>query len=438
VTSGSQCRRDDSSAAATSSIHLISSSLLISATSTFALVSLLCPAPGLTLPHSLSALLLQLLTPLLVFSSRLISHPLAMASAASRPGVGHVNASNPAVKRIMREYAEFSASYASAVSSGSDIDVVAAPLEDNLFEWHFTLRGPPSTAFASGLYHGRILLPSNYPFRPPDVVLLTPSGRFEIGKKICLSISSFHPANWQPSWSIRTVLTALTAFFPTPAAGAIGSLDYTETEKAALAVKSRHFTCTHCKLTNEQIMESARQRQLQQQQQTAAASTSTSSHSSTASATPATPVAPISPSPPPSDRTPAVTLPKPDAPSATVEPPSAPPAASSVTSPATSTSAAAPAVSSLSSSSSPAPPASSSSSSSESAAGIAQPAAAVASSSSASAAVVDIATAPSKLSRVTVLLSLLIFALLMRKLFGHLLRLHSSSSGLQHSTSSLY
>ena len=178
--------------------------------------------------------------------------------------VSHANASNPAVKRIMREYAEFQQSYAQlrrrpAASSASPpppLDVVAHPLDDNLFEWHFTLRGAAGSPYAAGLYHGRILLPSTYPFRPPDVVLLTPSGRFEVGKKICLSISSFHPANWQPSWSIRTVLTALMAFFPTPAAGAIGSLDYTDAEKVALAGKSGAYTCPQCKQSNADIMRS--------------------------------------------------------------------------------------------------------------------------------------------------------------------------------------
>lgn len=51
----------------------------------------------------------------------------------------------------------------------------ACPLEDNLFEWHFTVRGPPSTEFEGGLYHGRILLPSQYPMQPPNIILLTVS-----------------------------------------------------------------------------------------------------------------------------------------------------------------------------------------------------------------------------------------------------------------------
>lgn len=51
----------------------------------------------------------------------------------------------------------------------------ASPLEDNLFEWHFTVQGPPSTDFEGGVYHGRILLPPEYPMKPPNIILLTVS-----------------------------------------------------------------------------------------------------------------------------------------------------------------------------------------------------------------------------------------------------------------------
>lgn len=49
----------------------------------------------------------------------------------------------------------------------------AHPLEDNLFEWHFTMRGPPSSEFEGGVYHGRILLPTEYPMKPPNIIILT-------------------------------------------------------------------------------------------------------------------------------------------------------------------------------------------------------------------------------------------------------------------------
>lgn len=48
-------------------------------------------------------------------------------------------------------------------------------LQDNLFEWHFTVRGPMDTDFDGGIYHGRILLPADYPMKPPSVILLTVS-----------------------------------------------------------------------------------------------------------------------------------------------------------------------------------------------------------------------------------------------------------------------
>ncbi len=75
-----------------------------------------------------------------------------------------------------------------------------------------------------GIYHGRIILPPEYPFKPPSFIMVSPSGRFETGVKICLSMSSHHPEHWQPSWSVRVALVALIAFLPTSGHGAIGSL----------------------------------------------------------------------------------------------------------------------------------------------------------------------------------------------------------------------
>ena len=110
------------------------------------------------------------------------------------------------VKRIMREVREMQ----------SDVEkqteppwIFAEPLGDNLFEWHFTIQGPPETPYACGLYHGRIVLPNEYPFKPPNIYISTPNGRFQTNQKICLNVTGFHPEFWQPAWGIRTVLTAL-------------------------------------------------------------------------------------------------------------------------------------------------------------------------------------------------------------------------------------
>jgi ubiquitin-conjugating enzyme E2 J1 len=123
---------------------------------------------------------------------------------------------------------------------------VAAPLEHDMLEWHFTIRGADGTDFAGGIYHGRILLPPDYPYKPPHILFLTPTGRFETHTKICLSFSAYHPELWQPAWGIRLILEALIAFLPTPADGAIGALDWSAAERKKLAVASRDFFCPTC------------------------------------------------------------------------------------------------------------------------------------------------------------------------------------------------
>ena len=141
------------------------------------------------------------------------------------------NQRNPAVKRILREMREMAEDASPAFH--------AEAVEEDIFEWHFAILGAEDSEFEGGIYHGRVLLPPEYPFKPPSFVLLTPSGRFETNTKICLSITQHHPEHWQPSWSVRTALTAVRAFMPSPAEGAVGSLDYTKEERRALAERSR-------------------------------------------------------------------------------------------------------------------------------------------------------------------------------------------------------
>jgi ubiquitin-conjugating enzyme E2 J1 len=147
------------------------------------------------------------------------------------------NKRNASVKRILQEVKELQGQ--GKDNASAPLDIAAEALEENIFEWHFAIRGANGSEFEGGIYHGRILLPPEYPFKPPDFVMLTPSGRFQVGKRICLSISQHHPEHWQPSWSVRTALMALIAFMPTPGEGALGSLDYTKEEKIELAAKSR-------------------------------------------------------------------------------------------------------------------------------------------------------------------------------------------------------
>lgn len=173
------------------------------------------------------------------------------------------NTRNPAVKRIMQEIKE--------MQSDSSREFIAQALEDDIFEWDFVIRGPPDTEFEGGIYHGRILLPPEYPFKPPGFMMLTPNGRFETGVKICLSISSHHPEHWQPSWSVRTALTAMIAFMPSPGQGALGSLDYSKEERKSLALKSRAEVPKFGSAERQKVLEELHNRMMDLQEESGSA-----------------------------------------------------------------------------------------------------------------------------------------------------------------------
>jgi hypothetical protein len=52
---------------------------------------------------------------------------------------------------------------------------------------------------AGGWYHGKLKFPPDYPFAPPGIMMHTPSGRFEVNMRLCLSMSDYHPETWQAS-----------------------------------------------------------------------------------------------------------------------------------------------------------------------------------------------------------------------------------------------
>ncbi|KAI2989598.1 hypothetical protein CBS147345_10613 [Aspergillus niger] len=147
---------------------------------------------------------------------------------------------SPSTRRLLKESAD--------LQTNPSPYFHAAPVsESNLFDWHFTLLGPPPPSpYAGGIYHGRITLPPTYPLRPPSFRFLTPSGRFEVNREICLSISGHHEETWQPAWGIRTALIALRSFMDGDAKGQVGGLDVGEEVRRAYARSSRGWRCEGC------------------------------------------------------------------------------------------------------------------------------------------------------------------------------------------------
>lgn len=115
--------------------------------------------------------------------------------------------------------------------------VEATPLPSNILEWHYVVKGPEDTPYYGGYYHGKLIFPKDYPFKPPRIIMLTPNGRFQTNTRLCLSISDFHPDSWNPAWSVATILTGLLSFMVEKTA-TLGSIETTTEVKRQLAVTS--------------------------------------------------------------------------------------------------------------------------------------------------------------------------------------------------------
>jgi len=118
--------------------------------------------------------------------------------------------------------------------------LTAQPLSSNLLEWRYVVRGPSETPYEGGIYQGKIVFPFEYPYKPPSIYMLTPNGRFKTNTSLCLTITSFHPDSWNPSWSISSILNGFLSFMCDTSA-TFGSIETTYAQKRKFAYDSLSF-----------------------------------------------------------------------------------------------------------------------------------------------------------------------------------------------------
>lgn len=74
----------------------------------------------------------------------------------------------------------------------------------------FLYKGDDDSEFGGGYFLGEVLLHPEYPRKAGDVRMLTPNGRFEAGKMICMDNTAFHQndkaGGMKAGWNVWTII----------------------------------------------------------------------------------------------------------------------------------------------------------------------------------------------------------------------------------------
>jgi len=118
--------------------------------------------------------------------------------------------------------------------------------KDNLV-WYFLVKGPDDTDYKGGYYIGKLLHNPEYPIKAPDYMMFTPSGRFEINKKICLTNSGYHSESWSAIWNMRTMLGAFGSIMADDTTSGLSHIKQSPSERQQKAKDSVSYNVKHHK-----------------------------------------------------------------------------------------------------------------------------------------------------------------------------------------------
>lgn len=104
--------------------------------------------------------------------------------------------SRQTLKRLKNDY--------KLLRKSKDPNFEAQPDPNNLLIWWVLIKGSKDTDYEGGYYLIKIIHDKNYPINPPNFMMMTPSGRYIIEQKICISNTTYHANEWSPSWTIES------------------------------------------------------------------------------------------------------------------------------------------------------------------------------------------------------------------------------------------
>ncbi|TKY60009.1 Constitutive photomorphogenesis protein 10 [Spatholobus suberectus] len=110
-------------------------------------------------------------------------------------------------KRIQREMVE--------LNNDPPPDCSAGPKGDNLYQWIATIIGTPGTPYQGGIFFLDIKFPSDYPFKPPQVVFKTRIYHCNVDADGLVSMGILKD-DWSPALTITKVLLAVRSMLTNP------------------------------------------------------------------------------------------------------------------------------------------------------------------------------------------------------------------------------
>lgn len=106
-------------------------------------------------------------------------------------------------------------------------NVIFEMSESNINEWSFVIFGPSDSVYKDGVYNGKLIIPKEYPHRPPEVKFISKlfhPNVYDDGK-LCMSIlhEGIDPTGyekeeerWRPLNNIRTIFISIVSLLYDP------------------------------------------------------------------------------------------------------------------------------------------------------------------------------------------------------------------------------
>ena len=115
---------------------------------------------------------------------------------------------NKADKRILKELGEFERDPPIGCSGG-------LINKSNIYKWEATIIGPIDSPYSGGIFKLLIVIPENYPFKPPRIKFTTPIFHPNINKHgaICLDVLN---KSWSPVLTVSKTLLSIMSLLNDP------------------------------------------------------------------------------------------------------------------------------------------------------------------------------------------------------------------------------